>query len=148
MVDSCFKIFKAKCFRRAIIAESRESVFEDDKNATSDKKQPNFDSSAPSIDNEKKGKAEHTEYKSLLDCEPEVILRRHNRRVIRSISETTSNDAMSSDEEGDDDENLDILYPLPRVSTHERSLIEEGTRTQLVIDKHNDMESAFIYSCL
>lgn len=45
---------------------------------------------------------------------------------------------MSSDE--DDDENLDVLYPLPRVNTHERSLTEETTRQNV----ENGMKKEFI----
>lgn len=51
------------------------------------------------------------------DQDSVVVLRRHNRKYLHSFS-TVSYDAMSSD---DDNETLDILYPLPHVNTHERS---------------------------
>lgn len=138
MVDSCFKLFKAKCFRKSslkTLRDSRESVFEDDKNERINEnilhdKKYNFDVTTTSFDTKIKVKPDNiineSEYHQGIEMEPDVILRRHNRRYLRSVSTTNSNDAMSSDE--DEDENLDILYPLPRVNTHERSLTEEANR--------------------
>lgn len=148
MVDSCFKLFKAKCFRKSslkTLRDSRESIFEDDKiaineNNSHDKKY-NFAISTTSFDIDIKVKPDNIinemEHQQGLEVEPDVILRRHNRRYLRSVSTTTSNDAMSSDE---DDENLDVLYPLPRVNTHERSLTEETTRQNV----DNGMKRDFI----
>lgn len=133
MVDSCFKVFKVNCFGKASsIADSSESVLEaNDKTAIKlrDNKQINFTTNATSFDNDRKVKADKnnvsadTEYQNLLEMEPEVVLRRHNRQYLRSIS-TTSYEAITSEE--DDDETLDILSPLPRDSVHEWSFSEEA----------------------
>lgn len=140
MVDAFFKLCKVNCFGKATPdADSNDSVFESaDKTAAklSDQKAIN----ATSLDSNRKVRADNStadvEYQNLLEMEPEVVLRRHNRQYLRSIS-TTSNDAMSSEE--DDDETLDILSPLPRVSTHERSLTEEPNRQ--LLDKHNGTDT-------
>ena len=136
MVDSCFKLFRSKWYRReCAIRDSNESIFENEKCAiNSCDKKFNFDintttATVASIDNAKKVKADREVVEAeqvCLDVE-HVVLRRHNRAYLRSISTTTSNDAISSDDDVDDDENLDILYPLPRDNTHERPL-EEGNR--------------------
>lgn len=153
MVDSCFKVFRVKCFRKSSVKtnrESRESIFQSDKNAINDNvlhdKKNHFDRSTTSIDSDKKVNYERSinDFEYGLEMEPDVVLRRQNRPYLRSISTTTSNDAMSSDE--DDNENLDILYPLPRVNTHERSLIEEANRQ--TVDKNNGTEERLTYSCI
>lgn len=149
MVDSCFKLFKVKCFRKAslkTVRDSRESVFEDEKIAINEydshDKKYNFALSTTSFDIVRKIEPEsiinEKQNQLGIEVEPDVILRRHNRAYLRSVSTTTSNDAMSSDE--DDDENLDVLYPLPRVNTHERSLTEESTRQTV----DNGMKRGFI----
>lgn len=126
MVDSCFKVFKnARCLRKASLKSQRnslDSIFNNDKilvteNNLRDKKRENFGTVVNSTDNEK----DHRNMEHSVDVEPDVVLRRHNRHYLQSISTTTS-DAMSSDE---DYENLDVLYPLPHVSSHDRSGIEE-----------------------
>jgi hypothetical protein len=63
-------------------------------------------------------------YHDAAEDDPGVVLRRHNRKYLHSVS-TVSNDALSSD---DDNETLDILFPLPHVNTHERSLVDETKR--------------------
>lgn len=146
MVDSCFQVFSAKCFRKSPI-KSRNSSFQNDKSAISDnilqdkKYCDDIVGSATSIESDKKVKSDNNstdvEYYGL-EMEPDVPLRRHNRAYLRSISTTTSCDAMSSDEE-----DKDILYPLPRVNTHERSLIEEANR-QIVV-KNNGTERWITY---
>lgn len=140
MVDSCFKMFKTKCFGKSsmqVLRDSRESVFEGDKNSMNESvfrdKKPNFDTDATSIDNAKRARADCNELDFKIDSG--VVLRRHNRCYLRSISTTVSTDAMSSDED-DEDENLDILYPLPYVSPHERALVEEANR-QIGVDERN-----------
>lgn len=144
MVDSCFKIFKTKWFRKSslqMLRDSRESVFEADKNSMSENilrdKKHNFDVDATSIDNAKRAKADCSELDWEIDSG--VVLRRHNRRYLRSISTTVSTDAMTSDED-EDDENLDVLYPLPYVSPHERTLVEEANR-QIGVHKRNGTQS-------
>lgn len=151
MVDSCFKAFKLKCFRKSSLKsnrDSRESIFQSDKIAINEDiwrdKKSHFASSTTSIDNDKKVTPDNglndLEYNGL-EAEPDVVLRRHNRSYLRSISTTTSNDALSSDD--DNNENLDILYPLPRVNTHERTLIEEANRQ--TVDKNNGMNKWIEY---
>lgn len=144
MVDSCFRVFKLKCFRKSSInalRDSRESIFQSEKNANifqGDKK-PNFATCAIPID---KKLAADNGYDGL-ELEPGVVLRRHNRFYLRSISSTTttSNDAMSSDDENYyDDETLDVLYPLPGVNTHERPLIEEANNRPTVDDKNGRVD--------
>lgn len=140
MADSCFELFRVKCFRKSSIT-SRESIFQIDKsvineNVLHDKKSDNFANSLNSIGGDKRAtsdkRRDDIEYHGL-KSEPDVVLRRHNRFYLRSISATSSNDALSSDE--DDSENLDILFPLPRVNTYERSLSEEANRQ--VVDINN-----------
>jgi hypothetical protein len=146
MSDSCFKIFKAKCFRKTSIRSRRdscESIFHNDQKAINEKcfldKKNNFADSATSNDNDKKVITDNNV--DNFDCnygetEPDVVLRRYHRSYLRSTSTTTSNDALSSDDD-DNEENLDILYPLPRVNTHERPLSEEANRQ--IVDKNNGM---------
>lgn len=132
MVDSCFKVFSGKCFRKSPI-KSRNSSFQNDKSAISDnllqdkKYCDEIVGSTTSIEGDKRVKSDNStdvDYYGL-ELEPDVTLRRHNRPYLRSISTTTSYDAMSSDEE-----DKDILYPLPRVNTHERSLVDEAHSRQ------------------
>lgn len=148
MVDSCFKLFRSKCYRKNSVLDSRESIYENEKCAigADDKKVDyNFDCTATSIDNDMKrgqtdsgfGESEH----QFMEVEPDVILRRFPRHYLRSVSTSTSYDAMTSDDDWDD-ENLDILYPLPRVNTHERSLSEESNR-QTTVDKANGTRVLF-----
>jgi hypothetical protein len=144
MVDSCFKIFKTKWFRKSslqVLRDSRESVFESDKNLMNENifrdKKLNFDVDATSIDNAKRAKVDCSQLD--LDFDSRVVLRRHNRCYLRSISSTVSTDAVTSDED-EDDENLDILYPLPYVSPHERALVEDANR-QTGVDNQNGMKN-------
>ncbi|CRK86262.1 CLUMA_CG000166, isoform A [Clunio marinus] len=137
MVDSCFKVFKSNCFRKSSISSQRSSVFQIDKrpiseNISKDKKF-NTTANATPIDTDKTLSYDCDVEYSTFELDPNVILRRHNRFYLRSVSATTSCDAMSSEE--DDNENLDILYPLPRVNTHERALSEESN--QQITDKIN-----------
>lgn len=143
MVDSCFKVFHAKCFRKSSIKTHRDScdsIFQNDKsamtNAEQDKKL-NFTHShrATPIDSDRKAASDRIIYEG--ELEPDVVLRRHDppyRYLQRSISAATSHDATSSDD--DENENLDVLYPLPYVNTHER-ILEEANRQ---VDKNNGME--------
>lgn len=145
MVDSCFKAFKLKslkCFRKSSIKtlrDSRESIFQPDKNAINeniyrDKKFNFATSSAPSLDNNDKkirndnGESEHHSLEMETETESDVMLRRHHRLYLHSISTTTSYDAMSSDGEFDSEENLDVLYPLPGLNPHEWSLNEDDSQ--------------------
>lgn len=74
-----------------------------------------------------------------LELEHGVVLRRP-RTFLRSIS-TTSYDAMSSGDEADEvSETLDILYPVPRVKTHEHALEEANCR--LGVDEKNGKVTA------
>lgn len=135
MVDSCFRTFKFKCFRKSTVnslRDSRESIFQSDKNEkiSHDDKKLNFTTCSTPIatDNE-------------LELEHGVVLRRHNRTYLHSISTTTSYDAMSSGDEADEvAETLDVLYPLPRVKTHERPLAEEANSRPSVDDKNGKMD--------
>lgn len=138
MVDSCFKAFKLRCFRKSstsTLRDSCESIFQSDKKISifHDDKKPNFATCSTPIhaDNNADG----------LEMEPDVVLRRHNRTYLRSISTTTSYDAMTSEDEENDNENLDILYPLPRVNTHDRPLIEETNNRLIVVDKIGKVDS-------
>lgn len=136
MVDSCFRTIKFKCFRKASIhnslRDSCESIFQRDKNekiSHDDKKINLTGCVAPTAtDND-------------LELEHDVVLRRHNRTYLHSISTTTSYDAMSSGDEADEvAETLDVLYPLPRVKTHERTLAEEANSWPSVDDKNGKMD--------
>ena len=135
MVDSCLKAFKFKCFRKSAVSsmqDSRESVFQSDKSlkAPHNDKTFNFTTcAAPTVvDND-------------LELEHGVVLRRHNRTYLHSISTTTSYDAMSSGDEADEvGETLDVLYPLPRVKTHERPLAEETNNRPGADDKNGKMD--------
>lgn len=125
MTDSCFKLFRSKCFRSGTsVRDSCESIFECGKNSRD--KKPTFDITATPIDNDvKKVKADSGIGEPLPSVEVEpaaVILRRPNRLYLRSISTVTS---LSSDDDGDD-ENLDVLHPLPTPSPHERPPLEFG----------------------
>lgn len=115
MTDSCFKLFRSKCFR-ASVRDSRESIFEYEKC-----EKPSLDIAAAPIDNKKvRADSESAEApQQVVETEPAVILRRPNRLYLRSISTVTS---LSSDDE--DDENLDVLYPLPTPSPHERPALD------------------------
>ena len=99
MVDSCFKLFKLKCFRKASIKtqrDSRESIFQPDKNAINenifrDKKFNFATNNASSFDNDYKKVANdngESEYHSL-GAEPEMVLRRHCRLYLLSTSTMT-----------------------------------------------------------
>lgn len=139
MVDSCFKIFrKSSCLNKNLSKshhrDSFDSFYSNDKFAIgSGNKKCNF--AANSRDNNEKQPETSSDniitdidYHDFVDGEADtVILRRHNRKYLYSVS-TVSNDAMSSDD--DDNETLDILYPLPHVkeNTHERSLVDESKR--------------------
>lgn len=134
MVDSCFKVFrKTKCLNKKR-CDSFESFYMNENKCTSENnggaKIYNINSNATNITNNNSSSNNNNEIKTATELpseliindidhhDSEVVLRRHNRKYLHSIS-TVSNDAMSSD---DDDETLDILYPLPHVNTHERSL--------------------------
>jgi hypothetical protein len=125
MVDSCFRTFKFKCFRKSSVnslRDSRESIFQSDKNEKISHDDTKVD--ATLTDND-------------LELEHGVVLRRHNRTYLHSISTTTSYDAMSSGDEADEvAETLDVLYPLPRVKTHERTLVEEANSRPSVDNKN------------
>lgn len=125
MSDSCFRLFRSKCFRSDAPRDSFESIFEYEKcgKASHDKK-TSFDIAATPIDSEKKVRADSENGEPpqpSVEAEPAVILRRPDRLYLRSISTVTS---LSSDD--DDDENLDVLYPLPTPSPHERPPLEFG----------------------
>lgn len=153
MVDSCFKLFRSKCYRKSsVMAGSRESIYEHEKwaNPVHDKKS-DFDISATSIGNTTRrakddNRVSESEQQLCLEVEP-VILRRHPRSYLRSVSTTTSNDAMSSDDDGED-EIFDVLYPLPRVNTHERSLTGEESIRQNAVDKANGMRQTIFVRVL
>jgi hypothetical protein len=100
-------------------------------------KKLNFDVDATSIDNAKRAKVDCSQLD--LEIAARVVLRRHNRCYLRSISSTVSTDAVTSDED-EDDENLDILYPLPYVSPHERRLVEEANR-KIGVNNQNGTEN-------
>ena len=153
MVDSCFKVFRAKCFRKPSLKslrDSRESFFENDKNAINNSishdKKIYLDTNSTSIDNDKKAKADNAmnelEHQHELEIEPQVILRRPNRLYLRSISSNASNDVISSDDE--EDENLDVLYPLPHVNNNDYSPTEEAIR-KIYVDKNDGEESEYKY---
>lgn len=128
MTDSCFKLFRSKCCRSAVsVRDSCESIFESGKcGKHSLEKKPSLDIAATPIDNGKRVKADSDFVEALqfpsAEVEAAVILRRPNRLYLRSISTVTS---LSSDDDGDD-ENLDVLYPLPTPSPHERPALEFG----------------------
>lgn len=155
MVDSCFKIFRAKCFRKSSLKslrDSRQSFYEIDKNAINDDissdKKLNFDTNSTSIDNVKKAKPDNIinelePLQALDEIDPNVTLRHPNRLYLRSISTSISNDVLSSEDE--DDENLDVLYPLPHANNHDYSPIEETIR-QIFDDKNNGTEIGFIFT--
>lgn len=116
--------------------DSCESIFEYEKcgKASSDEK-PSFDIAATPIDSAKKVEADSESAEppqQAVEAEPAVILRRPNRLYLRSISTVTS---LSSDDDGED-ENLDVLYPLPTPSPHERPPLEFG---------HDGMKSLCAY---
>jgi hypothetical protein len=147
MVDSCLKVFKLKCFRKSSIntlRDSHDSIFQNDKNANifHDDKKLNFTTCATPIDK----KVATDNGIDGLELEANVVLRRHNRTYLRSISTTTGNDVITSDDEDDDDsEILDVLFPLPRsrtssVNTHERPLIEDANNRPNVDDKNGKVD--------
>ena len=120
MVDSCFKVFrKTKCLNRKRCDSYDSYYLKEDKCACGNN---NGGAKIPNINNNNDNKVVNDLSSELImhdmdHHDSEVVLRRHNRKYLYSTS-TVSNDAMSSD----DDETLDILYPLPHVNTHERSL--------------------------
>jgi hypothetical protein len=132
MVDSCFRTFKFKCFRKSSassLRDSYESIFQTDKNEKFSHDDTKVD--ATLTDND-------------LELEHGVVLRRHNRTYLHSISTTTSYDAMSSGDEADEvAETLDVLYPLPRVKAHERTLVEEAN-SRPSVDNKNGKANLFV----
>lgn len=124
MVDSCFKVFrKTKCLNRKRCDSYDSYYLNEDKCACGNNNNGGAKISNINNNNDNSNKVVNDLSNEIVvndmdHHDSEVVLRRHNRKYLHSIS-TVSNDAMSSD---DDDETLDILYPLPHVNTHERSL--------------------------
>ncbi|KAG5677390.1 hypothetical protein PVAND_007153 [Polypedilum vanderplanki] len=120
MVDSCFKLFrKTKCLNgksSKLQCDSFESLYLNENNNKTSSSVPVSKKYNDNIITD----IETYHHNDMI--EDGVILRRHNRKYLTSVS-TVSNDALSSDD--DDNETLDILYPLPHVNTHERSLVDE-----------------------
>lgn len=140
MVDSCFRLFKSKCFSSSSIKAHRksyESIQQIDKNVTAEsfEEKINFATSGTSIDSFKKAPNDSDIYR----IEQDNSFRRP-KPYLRSVS--TTSDAMSSDEE-----NLDVLFPLPHSKNHEneRPLIEEGNQP---IVANNGEYVAFFYTVL
>lgn len=135
MVDSCFKIFsKSKCLKGSSSKSHRDSLDNSSLFAPDDGEKlavtqnhksrlitPLIDSGSQGrlrsdraiIDQPSDNENEFTEF----DGDDLSILRPHNRRkyLYSTTSTTASNDILSSDE---DNETLDILYPLHNERCH------------------------------
>lgn len=114
MTDSCFKLFRLKCFRK--LSSSSSTLGLEGKSCgrcagggechgscTKDNKPPpTSPSSTTLIDNGKKTT-------TTVECEPQ---RHRHAYLFRSISETTTQTITSESDDDDDDEHDDVLYPL------------------------------------
>jgi hypothetical protein len=124
MVDSCFKILrKTRCKCLKSLQSHRESIdtfYFTEENKVHPKK-CNFATSVTSVDINLINDIDYHDLDTTDENDDSlVVLRPHNRKYHYSVSSTMS--ALSTE---DDNETLDILYPLPHVNTHERSLIDE-----------------------
>lgn len=121
MVDSCFKVFrKSKCFDKNSLKSHRDSF--DSYMANNEYKIAQNNHKSTTSDNENSAilRSDNTiidhhydddDGMNEFECVDQSILRPHNRRTYHySITSTiASNDMQFSDE---DDETLDVLYPL------------------------------------
>lgn len=133
-MDACFKVFrKTKCLDKDSHRDSVDS-FILNQNSKSEQssnvnKSCNFGMTTTTVVSEKRVSSSDNiitdiDY-DISDIDPDVVLRRHNRKYLYSTSTISSNYGPSSDE--DNNETLDILYPLPYVNSIERSLLLEET---------------------